>query len=86
MALSMEKTRSAAAEVGVKAKTIHAVSALAAKNLLQWTFHQWSTPPVTAWFSLDSDLFVKIVVLVVHRVPYRPGQPSNDKLRPPKKA
>ncbi len=58
MALSMEKTLSAAAEVGVKAKTIRAASAHAAENLLPWTFHQWSTPSVKALLSLDSELFV----------------------------
>ncbi len=36
----------------------------AAGNLLQWTFYQWSTPSVKAWFSLDLELFVNIVVLV----------------------
>ena len=84
MALSMEKTRSAAAELGVKAKTIRAASAHAG-NLLPWTFHQWSTPSVKAWLSLDSELFVKTVVLGAHRVPSRPGRPSDDKLRPPTK-
>ncbi len=82
MALSMEETRSAATEVGVKAKTIRAASAHAAGNLLQWTFHQLSTPSVKAWLSLDSELFVKIVVLVAHRVPSRPDRPSDVKLRP----
>ena len=81
MALSMEKTRSAAAEVGVKAKTIRAAAAHAAGNLLPWTFHLWSTLSVKAWLSLDSELFVKTVVFVAHRVPSRP---SDDKCKRPK--
>jgi hypothetical protein len=82
MALSMEKTRSAATVGGVKAKTIRAASAYAAGNLLPWTFHQLSTLSVKAWLSLDSELFVKTVVLVAHHVPSRPGRPRDDKLRP----
>ncbi len=51
MALSMEKTRSVAAELGVTAKTIRAASAHAG-NLLPLTFYQLSTPSVKAWLSL----------------------------------
>jgi hypothetical protein len=35
---------------------------------------------------LDSELLVKTVVLVAHRVPSQPSRPSDDKLRLPKKA
>ncbi len=44
--------------------------------------HQWSTPSVKAWLSLDLELLVKTVA---HRVPSRPGRPSEDKLRPQKR-
>ena len=53
MALSMEKTRSAPADLHVKARMIRAAWSNAG-NLLQLTLHQCSTPSVKAWLSLVS--------------------------------
>jgi hypothetical protein len=53
MALSMEKTRLAPAELHVKARMICAAWAYAG-NLLPLTLLQCSTPSVKAWLSLVS--------------------------------